>query len=215
MWMGFWGIGLAVHAVNTVPAALPLWRRHRELAGAEAKVMHEVQNVPPEGLLSPSFRDEVDRVKELLKKRGGEDADALVEEVDGIVDRITALATKHRDLAEQTSPEEREELAKTVEEVERKLIAATTADDRRLLQRQFDVLRQRQQSIGKALVVIERLAVRRDVAEHQIKQLRLDLSRADASSARVPELTSRLQDIRHEVDATEKVDVAIAEELLS
>ena len=102
-----------------------------------------------------------------------------------------------------------------MEEAERKLIAATTADDRRLFQRQLDVLDQRQRAIGKALVVIERLAVRQDVAEHQIRQLRLDLSRADASSASVPELTSRLQDIRHEVDATEKVDEAIAEELLS
>jgi serine/threonine protein kinase len=215
MWMGFWGIGLAAHAINTVPAALPLWRRNRELAGTKANVMHEVQNELPDGLLSQSFRDEVDRVQELLKKRGGEDADSLAGEVDGIVDRITTLATKHRDLSEQTSPEEREELAKTVEEAERKLIAATTADDRRLFQRQFDVLRQRQRAIGKALVVIERLAVRQDVAEHQIRQLRLDLSRADASSASVPELTSRLQDIRHEVDATEKVDEAIAEELLS
>ena len=215
MWMGFWGIGLAAHAINTVPAALPLWRRNQELAGTKAKVMHEVQNELPDELLSRSFRDEVDRVQELLKKRGGEDADSLVGEVDGIVDRITTLATKHRDLTEQTSPEEREELAKTVEEAERKLIAATTADDRRLFQRQFDVLGQRQRAIGKALVVIERLAVRQDVAEHQIRQLRLDLSRADASSASVPELTSRLQDIRHEVDATEKVDEAIAEELLS
>lgn len=70
-----------------------------------------------------------------------------------------------------------------MEGAERKLIEATTTDDRRLFQRQFDVLRQREQAIGKALAVIERLAVRQDVAEHQIKQLRLDLSRADASSA--------------------------------
>ncbi len=215
-WMGFWGIGLAVHAINTVPAALPLWRRNRELAAKEAKVMPEVQNALPEGLLSQSFREEVDRVKALLKKRGGDDADSLVEEVDGIVDRVATLATKHRDLTEQTSTEERARLAKTLEEAERKLVEATTTDDRRLFQRQFDVLRQRRQAIDKALVVIERLAVRQDVAEHQIKQLRLDLSRAaDASSASVPELTSRLQDIRHEVDATEKVDEAIAEEPLS
>ena len=214
-WLGFWGIGLAVHAINTVPAALPLWRRNRELAAKEAKVMPEVQNALPEGLLSQSFREEVDRVKALLKKRGGDDADSLVEEVDGIVDRVATLATKHRDLTEQTSTEERARLAKTLEEAERKLVEATTTDDRRLFQRQFDVLRQRRQAIDKALVVIERLAVRQDVAEHQIKQLRLDLSRADASSASVPELTSRLQDIRHEVDATEKVDEAIAEELLS
>ena len=92
-WMGFWGIGLAAHAINTVPAALPLWRRNQELAGTKAKVMHEVQNELPDELLSRSFRDEVDRVQELLKKRGGEDADSLVGEVDGIVDRITEPIT--------------------------------------------------------------------------------------------------------------------------
>jgi hypothetical protein len=43
-----------------------------------------------------------------------------------------------------------------------------------------------------------------------VKQLRLDLSRAEASSGSVPELSSRLQDIRHEVDAAEKVDEALA-----
>ena len=215
-WMGFWGIGLGMHAFNTAPAALPLLRRNKLARGSGASALEvEATAVLADSLLSQSFRDEVDRVKELLKKRGGDDADSLIEEVDGIVDRVATLATKHRDLTEQTSTEERARLAKTLDDTERKLVEATTTDDRRLFQRQFDVLRQRRQAIDKALVVVERLAVRRDVAEHQIKQLRLDLSRADASSASVPELTSRLQDIRHEVDATEKVDEAIAEELLS
>ncbi|HSF19489.1 MAG TPA: hypothetical protein VLK65_28455 [Vicinamibacteria bacterium] len=57
--------------------------------------------------------------------------------------------------------------------------------------------------------------MRQDVAEHQLRQLRLDLSRAEASSAPVPELSSRLTDIRHEVDAIEDVDEAIARELMS
>ncbi|GMR21758.1 MAG: hypothetical protein BMS9Abin37_0073 [Acidobacteriota bacterium] len=218
-WMAFWGIGLGVHAINTAPAALLLFGRNtlapRWETPETALPVVEATAALEDGSLSQSFRDEVDRVKELLKKRGGGNADSLIEEVDGIVDRVSTLATLHRDLTEQTSPEERERLAKTSVEAERKLIEATAAHDRRLFQRQFDVLRQRRQAIDKALVVIERLAVRRDVAEHQIKQLRLDLSRADASSASVPELTSRLQDIRHEVDATEKVDEAIAEELLS
>jgi len=218
-WLGFWGIGLGVHAFDAAPAALQLFGRNKLALLWESPetplVVVEAAAALEDGLLSQSFRDEVDRVKELLKKRGGDNADSLIEEVDGIVDRVSTLATLHRDLTEQTSPEERERLAKALVEAERKLIEVTSADDRRLFQRRFDVLRQRQQAIGKALVVIERLAARRDVAEHQIKQLRLDLSRADASSARVPELTSRLQDIRHEVDATEKVDEAIAEELLS
>ena len=54
--------------------------------------------------------------------------------------------------------------------------------------------------------VIERLRVRREMAEHQVKQLRLDLSRGAAVGLDVPELSSRLQYIRHEVDAREEVE---------
>ena len=57
--------------------------------------------------------------------------------------------------------------------------------------------------------------MKQDVTEHQLKQLRLDLSRAEASSASIPELSSRLQEIRHEVDASEAVDEALARELTS
>jgi hypothetical protein len=53
--------------------------------------------------------------------------------------------------------------------------------------------------------VLERLRVRREVAEHQLKQLRLDLSRGAASGLDLPELSSRLQFIRDEVDAKEEV----------
>lgn len=214
-WMAFWGIGLAVHAVSALPAAFSGNRIARTIPASERALPGEPDVPAPEEMLSAAFRSEVERVKKLLNARGGDDTASLVAEIDHIVGRITELATKRRDLAEQTSESERHQLAASLEEAERKLIEATSADDRRLYQRQFDVLRQRQQAIDKALVVIERLVIRRDVAENQIKQLRLDLSRDDASSASVPELTSRLEDIRHEVDARELVDEAIAEELLS
>jgi len=54
--------------------------------------------------------------------------------------------------------------------------------------------------------VLARLRVRRELAEHQLKQLRLDLSRGAAVGLDVPELSSRLQYIRHEVDAREEVE---------
>ena len=54
--------------------------------------------------------------------------------------------------------------------------------------------------------MLRRLRVRREMAEHQVKQLRLDLSRGAAVSLDVPELSSRLQFIRHEVDAKEEVE---------
>ncbi|MGH9320989.1 MAG: hypothetical protein ACRD3V_14035, partial [Vicinamibacteria bacterium] len=90
-----------------------------------------------------------------------------------------------------------------------------SARDRKLYEKQLEVVRRRKEAIAKALAVLERLRVRQDVAEHQVKQLRLDLSRAEASSASVPELSSRLQDIRHEVDAIDDVDEELARELTS
>ena len=213
-WMGFWGIGLAAHAMSTLPAALPLLRRKRELTAPQTSEPTEPPALP-DLLLSASFLEEVERVKELLSRRGGEETKPLITEVDAIVKRMHDLALKHRDLSEQTSPEERGALQQTLDEAERHLVAADNANDRRLYQRQLEVVRQRSEAIDKALGVLGRLKVRQDVAEQQIKQLRLDLSRGEASSASVPELTSRLSDIRHEVDATERVDEAIARELLS
>ncbi|MDX1389438.1 MAG: hypothetical protein R3344_09635, partial [Acidobacteriota bacterium] len=217
-WMAFWGIGLAVHTATTIPHAFVLWQRRRELLQAQ-EVRPETQQPLPalrDGLLSQSFRDEVTQVKDLLTKRSGEEGTkSLIEEVDRIVERMTVLATMRRDLSEQTSASEREQLAGAIAEAEKRLAAATGADDQRLYRRQLEVLREREEAIQKALAVIDRAAVRQNVAEQQIKQLRLDLSREEASSASVPELTSRLQDIRHEVDAAEMVDRAIARELLS
>ena len=67
-------------------------------------------------------------------------------------------------------------------------------------------MQRREEAIAKAMRVLERLRVRRELAEHQVKQLRLDLSRGAASGLDVPELSSRLQYIRHEVDAKEEVE---------
>ncbi len=201
-WMGFWAIGLVAQAASAVPAAISLWRSRKSLSeGAKAK--------EPD-LLSAGFQDEVERVRGLLDRRGGENKAELLKEIDGIVTRMRDLASKRRDLEEQTGIEERERLEKTETEAAARLEAASSHRDRSLYEKQLDVVRERRRTIDKALAVLEQIRVRQDVAEHQVKQLRLDLSRAEASSGSVPELSSRLQDIRHEVDAAEMVDEALA-----
>jgi uncharacterized membrane protein YgaE (UPF0421/DUF939 family) len=145
-----------------------------------------------------------------LERRGGENKVDLLKGIDGIVERMRDLASKRRDLDEQTGVEERQRLEKIEREAATRLDGAAGARDRNLYEKQLAVVRQRRQTIDKALAVLEQLRVRQDVAEHQVKQLRLDLSRAEAASGSVPELSSRLQDIRHEVDAAEKVDEALA-----
>jgi hypothetical protein len=121
--------------------------------------------------------------------------------------KLTAeLAARPGDLEEQTSDRELAALAATLAEARARRDHADQAADRRLFERQVEVLEGRVEAIAKAVRVLERLRVRREVAEHQLKQLRLDLSRGAASGLDVPELNSRLEFIRYEIDAREEVE---------
>ena len=126
------------------------------------------------------------------------------------MDRIVALtadlAARQADLAEQTSDAERAALARSADEARGCLEHASREEDRRLCERQLAVVRQREEGIAKAVRVRERLRVRQAMAEHQLKQLRLELSRGAAVALAVPDLSSRLQSIRHEVDARQEVE---------
>ena len=149
---------------------------------------------------------EAARVRALIEERGGTDTGRLLAEVDGILNLTAQLAARQADLEEQTSEYERAALATAVAEARARLARADLAQDRRLFERQLEVLQGREEAIAKAVRLLERLRVRREVAEHQLKQLRLDLTRGAARSLNVPELSSRLQFIRYEVDAREEVD---------
>ena len=127
-------------------------------------------------------------------------------EVDEIVKQAGELAARQADLEEQTSDAERAAVGRSAAHARESLERASTAEDRRLFERQLEVLKRREEAIAKATRVRERLRIRRETAEHQVKQLRLDLSRGAALVLDLPELSSRLQYIRHEVDAREEVE---------
>jgi hypothetical protein len=212
-WLGIWGAVLAVHALKAAPTLIPLLQRRRlerglAAAGAALPAAVPRQLPPPKDAAAAAspVAQEAARVRALLEQRGGSDAARLLAEVDGIVKRTTELAARQADLEEQTSDAERAAVARAASEASASLERASQAQDRRLFERQLDVLRKREEAIAKATRVLQRLRVRREMAEHQLKQLRLDLSRGVASSLDVPELSSRLQYIRHEVDAREEVD---------
>jgi hypothetical protein len=210
-WLGIWGAVLAVQVLKAVPTLMALgWRRTVDVSPAPPPPA--LPDRAPRQLASPGvvpgspIAQEAARVRTLIQQRGGKDASRLLGEVDGIVKREAELAALQADLEEQTSDAERQSLARSSEQATAALERASTAEDRRLFERQLEVLRRREQAIAKAARVRERLRVRREMAEHQIKQLRLDLSRGAALSLDVPELSSRLQFIRHEVDAREEVE---------
>jgi hypothetical protein len=208
-WLAIWGAVLLVQAMGALPAAWELLHARsggdgRALGGWRAARDDRALAAAAEGAPSP-LAAEAARVRALIQQRGGSDAARLIAEVDGILTLMADLTARAADLEEQTSDRERAALAAAVAAARSRLERADLDQDRRLFERQLEVLQAREDGIGKAVRVLERLRVRREVAEHQLKQLRLDLSRGAASGLDVPELSSRLQFIRDEVDAREEV----------
>ena len=212
-WMGIWGAVLAMQALSAAPAAWTLLQRRRVEGGSAAvspalpaRAVPQLP-APVDGAGIPSaVAQEAARVRALIEQRGGSDTPRLLAEVDGILKLTAELLARQADLEEQTSDRERAALATAVSEARARLERADLAQDRRLFERQLEVVQGREEAIAKAVRVLERLRVRREMAEHQLKQLRLDLSRGAASGLDVPELSSRLQFIRYEVDAKEEVE---------
>jgi hypothetical protein len=214
-WLGIWGAVLAVQVAGSVPAAWALLQKRRLEGGPVVLDPGPAQprQVPapvPQALAPSPVEQEAARVRALLEKRGGTDAARLVADVDGILKLVADLAAREADLEEQTSDGERAAVAKAVADARARLDRAALDEDRRLFERQLEVVEGREEAIAKAVRVLERLRVRREMAEHQMKQLRLDLSRGAASGLDVPELSSRLEFIRYEVDAREEVDAIAA-----
>ncbi len=207
-WLAIWGAVLVVQAAGSVPAALTLLRQRRDgtLSSGAGKGLAARQLASPAkpAVLSAAAAEAV-RVRALIAQAGGPDAARLIAEVDGIVKLTADLAARQADLEEQTTDGERAAVASAIADARTRLDRAEEAQDRRLFERQLEIVQGREDAIGKAMRVLERLRVRREVAEHQLKQLRLDLSRDAAGGIDVPELSSRLQFIRDEVDAREEV----------
>jgi serine/threonine protein kinase len=211
-WMAIWGAVLLMQAVGAAPGMWSLLQRRRAAEMSAGDAAPAVPPAPAAALPPPpstpmsTAGQEAARVRTLIEQRGGPDAAKLIAEVDRILKLIGTLSARAADLEEQTSEREREELKAAADQAEARLARAELAQDRRLFERQLEVVRGREEAIAKAARVLERLRVRREMAEHQLKQLRLDLSRGAASGLDVPELSSRLEFIRYEVDAREEVE---------
>jgi hypothetical protein len=203
--MAIWGVVLGAQALGTLPRALELLRAPRAPALPPDRPAAPQLPAPGQPDVPSAVQREVAHVRALLERHGGADSKRFIAEVDGILKLTAELAAREADLEEQTSERERNALAAALAAARARLERVELDQDRRLFERQLEILQGREETIAKAVRVLERLRVRREVAEHQLKQLRLDLSRGAASSLDVPELSSRLRFIRDEVDAREEV----------
>jgi DNA repair exonuclease SbcCD ATPase subunit len=147
--------------------------------------------------------------RRLLMRREGAEAQQMLAALDSIEEVVAQLDAQAMRLALQTPPGEAEQLRRDLEDARRKRAEARDDDDRKLLGQQIDALEQRLSGIDRALQVVDRLRTRRSVAENQLKQLHLDLTRAEASDTELPDLTGPLQELRYQVDAAQEVDALL------
>ena len=148
-------------------------------------------------------------VRRLLMRRPGPEAQQMLAALDSIEQVVAELDAKAAAIAAQTKPDQASKLERDLAEAQARHEAATADADRKLLQQQLDALRERLSGIDRAREVLERLRTRRSVAENQLQQLHLDLTRAEASDAALPDLTGPLQELRFQVDAAQEVEALL------
>jgi hypothetical protein len=201
-WLAIWGAVLAMQMLGTVPAVLTLMKRRTDLgpaaAGAPARAPARLESPGVAGAPS-TIAQEAARVRALIESSGG-NAPRLLADVDGIWARTTSR--RGADLEDQTSDRGAPRSPRR-SPTPGAAGARRPRQDRPCSRRQMGCSR-RADAITKAVRVLRQLRVRRGMAEHRLKQLRLDLTRG-AASASTPRASSRLQFIRYEVDAREEV----------
>ena len=87
--------------------------------------------------------------------------------------------------------------------------AATATADLHLRRQQVESLQARLDGVSRARETVDQLRTRRRIAQNQLAQLHLDLSRAEAADAPLPDLTGPLQELRFHVDAAEEVEALL------
>ncbi len=148
-------------------------------------------------------------VRRLLMRRSGAEAQQMLAALDSIEQVVAELDAKAAAIAAQTKPDQEAKLERDLADAQARLDATTHDEDRKLLRQQIDALRERLSGIERAREVLDRLRTRRSVAETQLQQLHLDLTRAEASDAALPDLTGPLQELRFQVDAAQEVEALL------
>lgn len=226
IFMLIWGVFVALHGLKALPTAIELHREGKlfgEPTGRGAREVSDGASEPdveraasageasrPQDALP--FAEEVRRVRALLAKQGGKQAVRLAEQVERLASTLRELATKQADLEEQASADELGKLERSRDKANERLRIATSDQDRKLARIELEAVDQRRRAVEDARKTIERLQSRERVAGHQLKQLRLDLSRSEATAVELPDLSSRLEEIRIEAEALDEVEEALAAE---
>ncbi|MBW2454312.1 MAG: protein kinase [Deltaproteobacteria bacterium] len=224
-WKWFWGLFVAIHGARVAPTAWAMWRegkllpwkrRHRLAPGAAETTRGLPDRRPDEADRSTGaagLEQEVDHLRELLSSRTGAAAAGLRQRLDQLASAARQLATRQAAIESEITPEREQELSGAEQQAHRRAAEAKTDLERDLCTQELTAIGERRQAMAAARQALQPLRARRNVAAHQLEQLRIDLASADARALRLPDLSSRIDEIRIEAEAIEEVEEALAERI--
>jgi predicted Ser/Thr protein kinase len=148
-------------------------------------------------------------VRRLLSRRGGAEAESMLAALQSIETVVAELDARAQQISSQVRPTKVTALREELAGAEAELASAEDDPARKVHAQRVEALRQRLSGIDRAHEVLERLRARRRIAETQLEQLHLDLTRAEAEMAELPDLTGPLQELRFQVDAAQEVEALL------
>jgi ElaB/YqjD/DUF883 family membrane-anchored ribosome-binding protein len=202
-WAAFWGIGLFFHGAKAAPSVATLLKEKGAQPAGLVSALDSAKQRARDDL-----DEEAEHIRRLLAEREGELAASLSDEVDELVAQVRELIAQEADLDDQTSEEERASIERELESARSRLAEAEGAD-RALFGKQVETLQARLDAMDDADRAKVRLLARKSVAINQLKQLRLDLTKAKAGQSELGDLNERLADMRIEVEAAREVEETV------
>lgn len=213
-----WGLFVIGHASKALPVTVSLIRSGNLLSAGNAPAaalpsggsVNRATALPaPEAPALPAARGfdaDLAEVRTLLARRDEGESGPTMAALDRMAEKVEELRSKIRRLSALVDEDELRELVAQRDAAQVKLETATDPEDRQLRQRQVEVLSDRLGADERARKTLERLEIRQSLAEQQVRQLRVDLVRAEARDLGPDDLGGRLEQIRLEVEAAEEVE---------
>jgi hypothetical protein len=210
--LGFWGIGLAMHGVATVPALRAWWRKRRASAQREHPEQATAAEALPAAASSQAdpFLAELERALAALGPASGGrplpqglDLAALRREAEALRDRHLALAGLATGDARERLVAER---AETVARAE----AAPDPRTAEVLREQARTVADRLEALDEAAGAAARLDARERTLLHQLEALRLSLVRAGVDEERAPDLAGEVRSLQLDVKAASELEADLA-----
>jgi len=209
-WWGWaWGAFVAYHAYHALPYVWELIRSRRG-GSAETGAALAAGESPPE---LAAFSREAERVRELIEARGGADREELLAAVDSTVGHVRELLLKERELSLLTRAEADDALDQEVAELDarRQTLEPDNTRGRALLEERYKMIQSRREALTLARRTLENLRGRRQLAEDQVRLLRVELVSSSAASSEAPDHRERLASMRHRLGALQELDTTLEE----